>query len=100
MASFQPAGHFCFFPYALPYVTLIHGRGAEHKLHDYTSSRYCAEASAVTPIDSLEITEVLNSWIEPPVDGVAGLGGLTVQAHCLISGYSSPTATASDVRSS
>ena len=54
----------------------------------------------MTPIDSLEITEVLNSWIEPPVDGVAGLGGLTVQAHCLISGYSSPTATASDVRSS
>ena len=100
MAAFNQQGIFVFFP-------VLHFRmSLSFMAEEQNTSCMIIPAPGIVrglscdSNDSLEITEVLNSWIEPPVDGVAGLGGLTVQAHCLISGYSSPTATASDVRSS
>ena len=85
----------------IPLSHWAHGRGAAHKLH---IAALCGGLSRI-PTDSLS----LGGWTElgclcfdklsipivtrspqlaeSPADGVAGLGGLAIQAHCL-SGHS------------
>ena len=83
----------------IPLSHWAHGRGAAHKLHIAALcgglSRLILSLSVAGPnwgclcFDKLSIPIVTQSpqLVEFPADGVAGLGGLAIQAHCL-SGHS------------